>query len=59
MLGTFQRINSLGIQGLNGTGLGVRSGRAGYERLFAINDAGEQEPVYDVNGEPIYLKRES
>jgi hypothetical protein len=29
------------------------------ERLYAINEAGEQEPVYDADGEPIYLKRES
>lgn len=28
-------------------------------RLYAINDAGEQEPAYDQNGEPIYTKRES
>lgn len=28
-------------------------------RLYAINASGEQEPVYDQNGEPIYTKRES
>ena len=37
---------------------GVNSSRR-RERLYAINNSGEQEPVYDVNGEPIYLKRES
>ena len=29
------------------------------ERLYAINNSGEQEPVYDVNGEPVYTKREA
>lgn len=38
----------------------TNSGRkSSTERLYAINDAGEQEPVYDQNGEPIYTKRES
>jgi hypothetical protein len=48
---------SLGLPDL-GLGVGVGSSRR-KERLYAINDSGEQEPVYDVNGEPIYLKRES
>lgn len=40
-------------------GHAAKSGNsAATERLYAINDSGEQEPVYDSNGEPIYLKRE-
>lgn len=42
-----------------GLGIGGGNGLRRKERLYAINNSGEQEPVYDVNGEPIYLKRES
>ena len=42
-----------------GLGIGGGNGLRRKERLYAINASGEQELVYDVNGEPIYLKRES
>jgi hypothetical protein len=44
-----------------GLGLGIGgSGNRRRTRLYALNNTtGKQEPVYDVNGEPVYTKREA
>lgn len=44
-----------------GLGLGIGgSGNRRRTRLYALNNTtGKPEPVFDVNGEPVYTKREA